>query len=393
MKLTFSISLLLATAGLLNAASVEKDSTVSFSLTKNPNYKPDVKKSLFRIKAKYAKYSKNDSVTSMAMVDNGVIPLTDYQNDIQYFGQVEVGTPPQKLNLNFDTGSSDLWISSKLCKKCGPNQNLFDLKKSKTYKKEGKPWTIKYGDGSTAAGITAFDSISLGGKVIKKQRIQLAKQVSESFKDSPDDGILGLAFNSIASVKGTKTPMDNLISQKLISKPIFGVYLGSWKTDQGGEYRFGSISKKYVGGKFTTVKVDNSEGFWSIKVNGYQAGNKVVNKPFNAIVDTGTTLIVLQTSLADKIGRGLLKGEKQPDGSYIIPCNHGKDLTFNIGGTKFVIPAEDVIFQMTGDICYSIIADAGSEIPFSILGDAFLKHVYTVFNHKVPQVQFAPLKK
>lgn len=41
-----------------------------------------------------------------------------------------------------------------------------------------------------------------------------------------------MAFNSIAAVRGIKTPVDNLFSQKLIRKPIFGVFLG--KASKGG---------------------------------------------------------------------------------------------------------------------------------------------------------------
>lgn len=108
MKLTFSITLLLASAGLLNAAPVEESITSTFSLLRNPDYKPSVKNSLLKVKAKYAKYSTN--VSSMSLV--GAVPVTDYQNDIEYYASVEIGSPPQKLNLDFDTGSSDLWIGN-----------------------------------------------------------------------------------------------------------------------------------------------------------------------------------------------------------------------------------------------------------------------------------------
>lgn len=85
--------------------------------------------------------------------------------------------------------------ASKLCKNCGKKQNLYDPKKSKTYKKEGKSWKISYGDGSNASGITAFDTINLGGLKIKNQRIELAVKESSSFATGPNDGLLGLGFN------------------------------------------------------------------------------------------------------------------------------------------------------------------------------------------------------
>jgi hypothetical protein len=58
----------------------------------------------------------------------GEIRAEDQMNDSLYICPVEVGTPPQLMNLHFDTGSSDLWVrSARSSLPCGATHSTASL--------------------------------------------------------------------------------------------------------------------------------------------------------------------------------------------------------------------------------------------------------------------------
>lgn len=150
----------------------------------------------------------------------------------EYVVPVTIGTPGVTLNLDFDTGSSDLWIwSSELANasRYSRTHEIYDPRKSSTAQHVSGKWNISYGDGSSASGDVYTDAVTVAGVTIPNQDVECAKHLSESFlQDGGNDGLLGLAWPNINTVtpEPVNTPVQNMIDQNLIPQPLFTVKLG-----------------------------------------------------------------------------------------------------------------------------------------------------------------------
>ncbi|MBA0840109.1 hypothetical protein Goarm_002711, partial [Gossypium armourianum] len=101
--------------------------------------------------------------------DTDIVALKNYM-DAQYYGEIGVGTPPQKFTVIFDTGSSNLWVPSSKCyfSVACYFHSKYKASESKTYKKNGKPASIQYGTGAIS-GFFSYDNVQVGNLVVEDQ--------------------------------------------------------------------------------------------------------------------------------------------------------------------------------------------------------------------------------
>ncbi|KAF1993087.1 aspartic proteinase precursor [Amniculicola lignicola CBS 123094] len=374
--------------------------------TEGPYQKlPTNLKGLKKLLQKTKKGKKSEPVLRKVEDDGkeGEIKAEDTQNDAMYLCPVQIGTPPQTLNLHFDTGSSDLWstlLDSKTRSMASPAHTSFDPKKSSTYKKlAASSWKIKYGDGSTASGSVGTDNVTLGGLCVENQAIELASKLSPQFTKGAGDGLLGLAWGQINTVKPKRvqTPVENMMSQDDIVKDqeLFTCYLGSWRDkdeeDKGESfYTFGYIDQDVIkrcgGGEPHYAPIDSSKGFWQFKSESATVNGKKITRPGNtAIADTGTTLALVSDGLCKEIYSTIPGAEfdKKHQGWTLPIGTPEKDLpavTFAVGDKQFCVQKEDFGFaKVSKEMQYGGIQSRGDS-PFDILGDVFLKSIYAIFD-------------
>ncbi|KAL9131360.1 MAG: hypothetical protein Q9217_000687 [Psora testacea] len=237
---------------------------------------------------------------------NGDDNADDEQNDSLYLCPVTIGTPGQTFNLDFDTGSADLWIA--------------------------------YGDGSTASGDVGTENAIIGGLTIESQAVELAKQLSPQFASGLGHGLLGLAFGSISTVTPgpVKTPVEEMIAQSDIPKEseLFTAYLSNYKNSSDTAFcTFGSID--------------------------HDAGKTIARSGNTAIADTGTTLALVDDTVCqavyDAIRGGTYDSSQQ---GYVFPSDTNTsslpDVSYSVGDRQFSINKQDLGFADAGNVLFSL---------------------------------------
>lgn len=295
--------------------------------------------------------------TSAAVGNNtagvGLVTATPEAGDVEYLSPVQIGG--QTLNLDFDSGSSDLWVfNSQLSAKATTGHSVYDPTKSSSFKMiNGASFSISYGDGSGAAGNVGTDTVVIGGATVTKQAVELATAVSQSFvSDTSNDGLLGLAFSKLNTVKPQqqKTFFDNVMPT--LAEPVFTADL---RKNAVGAYEFGRIDTTKFTGAMAWIPVNTTQGFWQFGTSGFSVGDGAAQTatPAQAIADTGTTLILTSQEVADGYYSQVQGAVNDAQvGGITVPCDATlPDLILDVGGIyQARVKGEDINFaQVQGN--------------------------------------------
>ncbi|KAG8894054.1 hypothetical protein FRB99_001551 [Tulasnella sp. 403] len=339
---------------------------------------------------------------------SGAEPLDVWHEDgidLLYHGPIDIGTPPQLSNVDFDTGSSDLWLPTTDCDGCaGP---LFDPGQSDTFRDTGKPFSIQYADGSNTNGSVAYDTVTVAGLTVTNQSFGAITEESDSFKSSPMAGLMGLAFPGLAQT-GDKPFFVNLVEQGTLESDVFSFYLSRGVAFQLcigciNSDKFDNPNDPIEYFALDPTMTENQQLYWNIKAAGFAYGENPIRAPFTAVIDSGTTLIYIPTSHAALLFGTVPGAQMEPSlglGVYSVPCDakldpisvkFGDMTSALIGGTEYTINPADFLVGLVSagsDRCAYLLTrlhlctgeDLG--IDMGILGDEFMKSFYSVFDYE-----------
>lgn len=216
---------------------------------------------------------------------------------------MEIGTPSQKLNLIFDSGSSLLVINS--INTMFSFGNRFNQNESKTYQTNNQNGSIQYMS-NYAKGYFSYDKISFlnsNKKIIKFDSSFLLAHDSDFSKF---DGIFGIGY------KNSKTGFNDFLfemkKQNLIKKEMFSITLYNENEKVKKSYMtFGNypelLINKLKGRKIKSCSLIKHSSHWSCSSKGISYGMNIVNvsNEGNVVIDTGAQYSYIKESIFQEI--------------------------------------------------------------------------------------------
>jgi len=331
--------------------------------------------------------------------------LNDYQ-DAQYYGQVSIGTPGQTFEVVFDTGSSNLWVPGTKCKSpaCLLHKK-FQCAKSSSCNATQEKFYIRYGSGQLN-GTVNYDKVCFGtgedAPCVDKQGFaETTVEPGAAFTIGKFDGILGMGYDSI-SVNNITTPFTNLINSGKCSEKVFAFWLSRDPESgaKGGELTLCGTDSSHYEGDLFYVPVSRQK-YWQMTVDSFSVGDKVIAEKFEAIADTGTSLLTGPVKDVEKLQKAIGAHKIPIVGEYVVSCSKIDSLptvTFKINGKDFVLTPQQYILQMKNmGVTMCISGFMGLDVqppagPLWILGDVFIGPYYTVFDKGQNRLGFAKAK-
>ncbi|KAK0646972.1 aspartic peptidase domain-containing protein [Cercophora newfieldiana] len=312
------------------------------------------------------------------------------RSDVAYYAQLSIGTPPQPVYVQLDTGSFELWVNPDCTKVSGGDAvfceraGKYDSAKSTTSESLGTTKTLRYGIGSANISYVT-DTITLMGSTTALKTVQFG--VASSSEDT-FSGILGIGYGMNKTTRYLNF-VDQLAAQNATRVKAYTLSLGT-KDAQEGVIVFGGVDTSKFSGALTKLPVIPAESspdkvprFWvdmeSISISPPGAANRVYeNSKMPVFLDSGSTMTLLPPNLTNAIALDFGVASPDSNGFFRLDCALTKvngTVDFKFNGVTVKVPYKELIREVPGDTpaCFLGITPSTT---FTLLGDTFLRSAY-----------------
>lgn len=323
------------------------------------------------------------------------VPLAN-RSDVAYYAQLDIGTPAQQVFVQLDTGSFELWVNPD----CSDLQGSADVRfcravghyepsSSSSATQVAGTKTLRYGIGSAQIQYVK-DDIGLTGTNSKLKGVQFGVAI-----DTVDEfaGILGIGHGLNVTIR-YKNFIDELEAQGVTETKAFSLALGS-KDEQEGVVIFGGLDTGKFTGTLQTLPIipaqespDGVPRYWvnmtSLSLTPPSGQTKQYeNTTMTVFLDSGATLTLLPTQLANSIAADFGADATDSNGFYPVDCSLNDlqgSLDFAFDGVTIKVPYNELVRELQtgfGTQCFLGISPSDD---FLLLGDTMLRSAYAVFD-------------
>ncbi|KAI3343255.1 aspartic peptidase domain-containing protein [Ustulina deusta] len=320
------------------------------------------------------------------------VPLAK-RADVAYYAKLNIGAPPQPVFVQLDTGSFELWVNPNCTSLQGTSDVRFcraighyDPSSSSSAVELSTTKTLRYGIGEANIQYV-IDTVGLAGTDALLQDVQFGVAL-----DTVDEfsGILGIGHGANVTIP-YKNMIDQLADQGATNTKAFSLALGS-KSEQEGVIIFGGLDTSKFSGTLQTQPIisgpDGVPRYWismqSLSITPPSGKTKQYSNTSIAVfLDSGATLTLLPTRLANAIAADFGADATDANGFYPVDCkfnNQSGTLGFAFSGVTIRVPYREIVREIQtafGTQCYLGISPSED---FALLGDTMLRSAYAVFD-------------
>ncbi|KAJ8574764.1 hypothetical protein ON010_g4454 [Phytophthora cinnamomi] len=356
------------------------------------------------------------------------IPL-ESDDQLRFTGTVHLGSPPRSVRVIFDTGSSDMWVTS---------HHFPDDEKA------SKAFVIGYG-GGIASGFAVPASLHLGsntsGVHLRDAPVGFVDDQTLIMEGIDAQGVVGLGMEALAQIRGNSSLPGMMVEQQVLTRPVaFSIYISSWPGAQppsqfilGGDepaltnrnatwFTFPVISNDVLRGHTPPIgSATKSFGFWALRLHSIRVDNKVLplgpdSHKGAALLDSGTSMILFPQYAFNAVVQALLVrfGTRflSPRGGHqTLPAcrccqvHEFPPLAFDLlledsrklgtSSQRFVLQGSDYVrCDQRRRECTALIdciqsSEISDHLHITVLGTVFLRSYYARFDYSSKQVALA----